>query len=250
MKFHAMLPRFGRLTRSVVLTLLIVGPVLVVSYLVFIDGVFSHAVPRAEELGFRPSVTPQRAAPERQTEAHTCGLHCLRSLYRAHGLDPEEHALRFRLGVDRGAVPAMDSTEGTLQPDLTRVLAQDGFLVREVEVGAATGAADLKEHLGESWFALALIRRLANGHLHWVLLQEGSTPEGVGMVDSLRESPQDEETGAFLRRQAVSVFLVEPNHGEVAEEIKRAHRLGVSAMKRTPARMRELEAINGGDSGP
>ena len=106
----------------------------VVVFLCVADHIFSNAVPRAELLGFSPSNNPEPAIIDPQTEPHTCGLHSLRSIYRAYGLNPDEHELRERLGVDTPANPADPTSTGTLQPDISRVLAQDGFLIHALDL--------------------------------------------------------------------------------------------------------------------
>ena len=171
MKIEFAVPRLRRVVKTALITLLTSVVVLGILYFPLVDVLLSHSVPRAEILGFVPSDAPLRAVPERQLEGHTCGLHMLRSLYRAHALNPDEHLLRVRLGVDRGAVPAVKSTQGTLQPDLTRVLAQDGFLVNELDLERSNAAALLSSHLDRDWFAVTLIVRPRSGQLHWVLIQ-------------------------------------------------------------------------------
>ena len=74
-----------------------------------------------------PLPRPLALLAEMQTEGSTCGLHALSSVYRAHGLNGEVFRLRARLGIDIPALPFLEHTTGTLQPDLLRVLAQDGF---------------------------------------------------------------------------------------------------------------------------
>ena len=63
-----------------------------------------------------------------QTEPHTCGWHTLSSIYTTHRLNPNRLQLRERLGVDAPALPGISGSTGTVQPDMVRVLSQDGFL--------------------------------------------------------------------------------------------------------------------------
>lgn len=228
--------KYGRPVRAALLTLSIAIP----AHFIILDQVFSRAVARAEVMGFSPSKVAQRAIPEWQAEPHTCGLHCLRSLYRAHGLNPDKHALRFRLGVDRPAIPAISSTEGALQPDICRVLAQDGFTVEQLDLESDNSADSLTRHLGNSWKALALIRKPSNGGLHWVVIQDKGSRQ-IEVVDSQFRSPYEENTTAFLGEKAISVFLVTPGTPNIKKTIKEAHRIGVMAMKETPAKIRNLE---------
>jgi hypothetical protein len=79
-----------------------------------------------------PLPTPDELLIERQTEVHTCGWHTLSSIYRAHALDRTRFRLRERLGVDVPAIPTRVESTGTVQPDMMRVLHQDGFLAHSL----------------------------------------------------------------------------------------------------------------------
>jgi len=226
-----------RLLRTVLITVLLAIP----AYFILLDVIFSNAAPRSQLLGFSPSDVALSAAPEWQDEPHTCGLLSLRSIYRAHNLNPELHELRLRLGVDRATVFKMKSTEGTLHADICRVLAQDGFKSELLELDSTNSLTLLNEHMAKTWKALALIRRSENGNLHWVVLQD-SSPEQIEVVDSLFNEPYQANVNQFLEHNAVSVFLVTPMKTSTKQDIKDAHRLGVHAMKSSLERIKQLEA--------
>lgn len=210
-----------------------------VFYFVALDFIFSSSESLAELLDEYPAAQASAALPEVQTEPHTCGLHAIRSLYRAHGLDPDTYNLRFRLGTDRKAVSVVESSQGTVHPDLYRVLAQDGFHVVGLDLAAAHRQRVLSRHLTSGLKALALIRRPENGNLHWILLQAGE-PDRLELVDSLVETPVLDSPGAFLGSKAVSVALIYPGSKEDSPSIKQAYRLGVVEMNKTPGRMSDL----------
>ena len=69
----------------------------------------------------------EEVAPEVQFEKHTCGLHTLRSIYQAYGLNPDAENLRVRLGVDVQANPADPTSTGTVQPDVLQVWIRTAF---------------------------------------------------------------------------------------------------------------------------
>ncbi len=214
--------------------------VAIIAYFIIIDQIFRNAFPRALELGFRPQLIAKSAIPEQQIENHTCGLHALRSIYQAHGLPPDDHKLRKRLGIDRPAIPFMHSTQGALQPDICRVLSQDGFLLKLLNLEDDNPIVQLDDHLSKSWKALALIKKPENGALHWIVIEKGNELEFT-TVDSQQPVPKLIIKSEFLQRLAITVFLVEPNPKPTRECIELAHRLGIAAMKQTPLRMKKLE---------
>lgn len=73
-----------------------------------------------------PSKNPIALVPEKQIDTFSCGFHALSSIYRSHGVDPRLANLRRRLGTSVPAIPFVQDSTGTLQPDLFRVLRQDG----------------------------------------------------------------------------------------------------------------------------
>jgi hypothetical protein len=169
---------------------------------------------------------------EPQTEGHTCGLHALSALYRAHGLDGAALRLRERLGVDVPGVPAQPGTTGTLPPDLLRVLAQDGFRADILGPADPDFAATLDAHLSSHFYALALIKRRENGHLHWVVFTQFENGT-VEVADSLR--PQEaylEPVADFVPNHVKSVLLVRPDPNAQVSGVQPAHRRGIWAMLR------------------
>ena len=228
--------------RVVLIALVTIVAVVTAGFLVS-DHILSNAAPRAKLLGFSPVASPVRAQIDLQTEPHTCGLHSLRSIYRAYGLDPDEHALRTRLGVDIPAVPTQGDTTGTLQPDITRVLAQDGFLLVLLGVNAENAPTMLENHLARGQHALALIRKPDNGNLHWIVLQAAS-PGKIEVIDSLVSTPQVESSTGFLTTKAVDIFLLEKHPDPGKSHIKEAHRMGLKIMKQTPSRVDELKHVS------
>lgn len=184
-----------------------------------------------------PSPTPGTVVAEIQTEPHTCGLHSLRSLYRAYGLAPDQHNLRFRLGVDAKANPFDDESTGTLQPDLYRVLDQDGFGVHPLALDDPQSLAKLNEHLRDEHLALALVYRST---YHWVVLDNGAEEDHLTIIDSLSSDPYSENTITFLRDYALSVTLIQPAAPEHTAGLPATHQLGTSEMLSTLKRHGQL----------
>ena len=176
----------------------------------------------------QPSTTALMPTAEQQTEPHTCGLHAMRSMYVAYGLDPDAFRLRFRLGTDQPAVRADGESTGTLHPDLYRVLAQDGLKAEPVDLGDSGAGALVASHLGEGQLALVVVYR---GTYHWVLAAAGDEPGRVVVLDSLVDEPvelaMDELVG-----DALSITLVEPADGSEAIDASDAHAKGLAEMAR------------------
>lgn len=173
----------------------------------------------------RPSGVPGEIYPEKQTEGHTCGLHSMRSIYKSYHLPVENFNLRNRIGVDKSAVPFKGSTRGSIQPDLLRVLDQDGFAYEIIDIKKESVEKALIGHFNKGHYALTLIKRKQNGNLHWVVLS-GLENEKYIVVDSL--FPEKYTEGKqFLRKNIIGVILVEPRDSSKAEGKGKSHRKGL-----------------------
>jgi hypothetical protein len=173
----------------------------------------------------RPSANPGTPVAETQTEPHTCGLHAMRSMYRAYGLAPEAFNLRFRLGTDEPAMRADKDSTGTLHPDLYRVLAQDGFAIEVLDLDADVASKALQNHLAWQQLALAVVYRST---YHWVLIGPSNRDGELVLYDSLKDEAVAMTIDVFLD-SALSITLVEPSAGEPLSA-SRAHSLGLSEM--------------------
>jgi len=175
-------------------------------------GYYSAKYAPAAHAAAAPAARPGALEPGEQTEPHTCGLHAMSSLYRAYGVDPEAHRLRFRLGTDMPANWLIPDSRGTIHPDLLRVLRQDGFEAEVLlDLGDAERLAQLRRHLEGGQCALTLIRTEASGALHWVVLSaQESEPAAVSVCDSLSPTLYARPLDAFVRERVSSVVLVSP----------------------------------------
>lgn len=180
------------------------------------------------------------AEPLEQTESHTCGLLSLSSAYAAYGLSPGNKNLRFRLGVDRAAIPVDSTSTGTLHPDLLRVIVQDGFDYELVDPAAAGAADRLRDHVNGRQAALLLIRRAETGGLHWVVTDDAADGD-VRIVDSLKPEPVREPAGVFLREAVLSIVLLRPREGAAMPDVSAAHRAGVAEMALVRERLKRLD---------
>ncbi len=160
---------------------------------------------RAGPAGTRPLAIPRPIQPVRQAEPHTCGLCAVSAVYRAYGLDPQAHRVRFRIGVDKPVINLMSDTRGTIHPDLFRVLRQDGFELRSIGV-KGDASEQLTTHLDRGHFAIALVRA---SDLHWVVLC-GREGDRVRICDSLRDDLYDEPLATCLAQRVYSLILIEP----------------------------------------
>lgn len=146
---------------------------------------------------------------ERQVEPHTCGLHSVRAIYTAYGIDPDAADLRFRLGTDTKALNLDKGSVGTIHPDILRVLGQDGFETDLIMSRSDGGAARMREHLEQGDPVLAMVRAgsAGDGGLHWVVIDRVEGGEVV-VADSLVEAMRIEPADVFLRDRVLSAILV------------------------------------------
>jgi hypothetical protein len=162
-----------------------------------------------------PTLTPGYPVPETQTEGHTCGFHALSVVYKAHGLNPELWRLRERLGTDRMALPLDQTSTGTLQPDMLRVLSQDYFTVQALSGYSEENIQLLSNHFDQGLLAVALIKRRESGNLHWVVVAGiDAQQQTLHIVDSLprnEEFSYPEPVQDFLSHVVLQVFLIEPS---------------------------------------
>ncbi len=202
------------------------------TYAVF-SGPYRSAKYRPVSLPDQVIERAEPLVPEEQVEGHTCGLHALSSVYRAYGLDPAEQRLRFRLGVDRNAVPGATDTEGTLHPDLFRVVNQDGFHIALIDPERPDAHRALVAHLLHD-AALVLIQR--GEGLHWIALDHGGDDE-VRVSDSLEPEAYLSDAIAFFDRPILSVILLTPRNEADSQTIPALHAAGLEEMTRVYDRM-------------
>jgi hypothetical protein len=155
----------------------------------------------------RPTATARAIEPEEQTEAHTCGMHAIRSVYRAYGMDPDAAGLRFRLGTDKALTNVTPKLTGTIHPDILRVLGQDGFDAETLMMGEK-GPARLRAHLETGHSALGLVE--VGEVLHWLVLA-GVEGEEVVIVDSLSPEAYRRGFDAYARDEVLNAILIEPS---------------------------------------
>ena len=174
-----------------------------------------------------PSAPVREIEPERQQEGHTCGLHALESVYKSYGLDPEQYRLRFRLGTDKNTLPFVGDTRGTIQPDMLRVLNQDGFVTSPVSPEETN---QIRTHLETGYYAVAVVDR---GVFHWVVLGE-LVGNNLVIVDSLSPTPFLQPFDDFLAEGAFNIILIKPApDGHRPSGKTRQHLMGIREMLRT-----------------
>jgi len=184
-----------------------------------------------------PNQTMGEPVLEKQTESSTCGVHALSTIYRAYGLAPDAERIRWRLGIDTKALMWMSDSIGALHPDLFMVLAQDFFEATAADLSESAPAWEqLTQHLQAEKPALLLIRRRANGNLHWVAAA-GVEGEQILIYDSLEPKPYLEGI-EFAEEHLVSALLVQPSsNGSQSVSSLRALWDGTKEMKRAASRI-------------
>lgn len=183
--------------------------------------------PAAEDTPL-PTASAGQPMPEQQTEPHTCGLHAMRSMYAAYGLDTGQFDLRFRLGRDQPAMRVDDQSTGTLHPDLYRVLVQDGFAFDVLDIDAEVASGILQNHLACQQLALAVVYR---NTYHWVLIGPADSTGDLVVYDSLNTEPGRMSADALLDG-ALSITLIEPAESGQSVSTTDAHATGLAEMGR------------------
>jgi hypothetical protein len=167
--------------------------------------------------------------PEKQVEKHTCGLHAVSEIYRSYGLDPVERRLRQRLGVDNRSFLYDATTTGCLHPDIYRVMTQDGFVCRSLDLRDKASKPELKKHLDEGRYALALIKRRENGNMHWIVIC-GRKENSLLICDSLKPGIYEEGLDDYWDKCLLSVILVSASNTKQNVPVWRLHASGVVDM--------------------
>lgn len=172
--------------------------------------------------------------PIEQTEAHTCGFLALSAIYRAYDLDPEARDLRFRLGVDKAAVPFDKTSLGTIHPDLFRVIEQDGFDIEPLDLEAPECRALLREHL-RTHVALVLVQR---NELHWIAV-EGTRGSAIRVADSIGPAVEECTLTSLFEDGLYSVLMLTPRYTGEGDSTLKSHDAGTAEMARIPKRLKE-----------
>jgi hypothetical protein len=191
-------------------------------------------LPHAEDT---PQPVQRLGPPEVQFEQHTCGLHALALIYRAHGLDPERERLRERLGVDVPAIEGEPGTTGTLHPDLLRVLRQDHFDARCLDLERKDAAPALQSFVSAGHPALILIALPDSEVLHWVAAGNADEAGRLRIYNSLVREPYDVELDEYLARQALSVVTIAADANVQFVSAKATYSEGLAEMWRVWRRL-------------
>ena len=179
-----------------------------------------------------PTNKPLAFKPREQTDGHSCGYLALASLYESYGVNPEQARLRQRLGTDSKAVPFSSESIGTIQPDILRVLKQDGFHAELLKLSNEYSKDRLIVHLQSDQYSLALIKRKENSNLHWVALIDFDKGE-LTVGDSLRDKLYQEPIAEFAATNILSVILINPSTPDPNGKYGGEHRRGVWEMIKT-----------------
>lgn len=155
-----------------------------------------------------PRRTPGPVVALTQTEPHTCGYCSMAAIYRAYGLDPEELRLRFRLGTDKPVSNFLPETQGTIHPDMLRVLSQDGFDASVVAPSSGTALPRLYDCLDAGQCALVLTKVK---DFHWVVAS-GRHGDAITIHDSLHPLPYEKDGPAYLQNEVYSLLLLRPRY--------------------------------------
>ncbi len=186
-----------------------------------------------------PKPFPSQPTPEVQTEVHTCGFHTLSTIYKAHGLKPDLWRLRERLGTDVPLFSLDETTTGTVQADMVRVLVQDHFQVEALEPNEAGARERILGHLEEGYLAAALIHRRENGNLHWItLVGVDAEQNAFDVLDSVARAGEihnyKEPYEDFMENYALQILLIRPAHSSAEDlSIFELHAEGWKMMSRS-----------------
>jgi len=128
------------------------------------------------------------------------------AIYRAYGLDVEALRLRFRLGTDMPVSNFLPDTQGTVHPDMLRVLAQDGFTASVVVPSSDTALMRLYDYLDAGHCALVLTKV---NEFHWVVAS-GRFGHAITIHDSLHPQPYEKDGPSYLQNEVYSLVLLRP----------------------------------------
>ena len=178
------------------------------------------------------SQKPGEVIPLVQEDDFSCGYLALAAVYESYGLDPQVARLRERLGVSVPAIPFIDSSNGTLQPDLFRVLKQDGF--ESVVIDPNTESKLLERHLSGPHLALALVKTERAGGFHWIVLADYADGS-YQIADSLVEGLQWKDGEELLGPRFLQALLLSPGVPDPDGPLGKVHYEGsVSLMDSLP----------------
>jgi hypothetical protein len=156
-------------------------------------------------------------------------MHSLEAIYTSYGMNPSDFKLRERLGVDRPAVPLLSSTDGSVHPDILRVLGQDGFQVHLPKLGNEYFDAKLINHLNDGHYAMTLIKREENGNLHWIVITSHEHGQII-IADSIGPDTYMRNLETYSENQIVSTLLISPNPAATGNTMKQDHKAGAWEM--------------------
>lgn len=183
-----------------------------------------------------PAAKPAPLVPKVQTDDFSCGFLALAAIYESYGINPRVARLRARLGTDVPAIAFVQDSTGTLQPDLLRVLKQDGFRVEIADAKSAEGIRSIREHLEGGQYALALTTTDPEGGLHWIALAGFENGEVV-IGDSLQRGLQREDFINFAAGPFQRAILLNPGTPDPETAYGRDHFVGMSEMTITAWRI-------------
>ena len=139
--------------------------------------------------------------------------------------------------MDNTAYTYDSSQTGTLQPDMYRVLAQDGFEFSSLDVDIADAITNLERHVSSGNFALALIQRRETGHMHWVVVA-GVQDRQLLICDSLKSQPYLEEPENWWKECVLGIVLLKPASARNRIPVWKLHWTGTLDMREAFHRMR------------
>jgi len=196
---------------------------------------FKEELPHPDDA---PQLAQPPGPPEVQFEDHTCGLHSLALVYRVHGLDPERERLRERLGVDVAAIESDPSTNGTLHPDLLRVLRQDHFDARCLDLAGKDPSGAIQRAVAPGHLALVLIALPGSDTLHWVAAGRSDEAGRLRIFDSLVREPYEVVLDEYLERTVLSVVTIAPDPNVEFISAKSTYSEGIAEMWRVWPRLK------------
>ncbi len=183
--------------------------------------------------------TPTRAEfkLEEQVEGHTCGFHALSTIYKAYSLDPAVKNLRFRLGVDKAAIPFDSSSLGSLHPDIFRVATQDGFNLSLIDPESGN-TEHVCQILANDYPILTLIKRRENGNLYWIVLSS-CQDNMVTVYDSLFKETYKEPLPEYMNNNILSMIALEPSYPKEENTVWKKHREGIAEVNSVANKIRQ-----------
>jgi hypothetical protein len=154
------------------------------------------------------------------------GYHALAAIYRSHDLDPELARLSDLLGKSVPAIPFVDDSLKTIQPDLYCVLQQDGFVVQSVKVSGPYKLQSVTDHFEEGLNTLVLLKTARVGGMYG-MVGNAFNKGMMTIANSLKPIPSEVALDELRSGPLLALLLQKPRQPRPGLPYHMAHALSL-----------------------